>query len=64
MDYEILLPYPDVTQDNSSQKRVLTVETAQILAKLLDNNQIPGRVRHFISHLGEIKEWQINRKKP
>ena len=62
IEYETLLPYPEHKEESKSQKRVLTTETAQVLAHLLDTGQIPGRVRHFIAHIEDVKQWQIKNR--
>lgn len=63
LKYESLLPYSESNNDVKSKPRVLTNQTAQILAHLLDTDQIPGRVKHFVVHIEEVQRWQINRRK-
>ena len=62
INFEQLLPYPESKDEAETQKRVLTTETAQLLAHLLDTGQIPGRVKHFIAHLEDIQKWQIKNR--
>ena len=62
IEYESLLPFPESKEESKPQKRVLTAETAQVLAHLLDTGQIPGRVKHFIAHIEDVKQWQIKNR--
>ncbi|MEM8610400.1 MAG: hypothetical protein AAGF93_00165 [Cyanobacteria bacterium P01_H01_bin.105] len=52
-----LIPFPERSEEEEN-KRVLTVKTAKLLAKIIDERRMPPRIQHYVQHLEEVSKWR------